>query len=81
MNAKISWVERVVPLLQDYEFYSGSEVVKLDFTKEVNKLLITYARKSLDFPVLVVEEQKRGKPGHQLIVCVDPSGERMIIYS
>ena len=52
MNAKLSYVETIVPLLLN---------ASLDFTEEVNILLVTYAEKAVDFPVLYITSTDHGK--------------------
>ncbi|XP_067941543.1 zinc finger FYVE domain-containing protein 26-like [Watersipora subatra] len=53
MNAKISWAARVAPLLLKTRG-------KTHFTEEINTLLVTYAEKAINFPLLRVTEDKDG---------------------
>lgn len=60
MNAKISWAGRVLPVLyQHEEMFTGSD--DLNFREKVNELLVKYAEKAVDFPVLYVTADNTGK--------------------
>lgn len=69
MNAKISWAARVLPLLCTHEetFCKHSEDVhetpdgtEFRFREKVNELLVQYAEKAVDFPVLIVLSDQPG---------------------
>lgn len=63
MNAKISLAARVLPILCGHEEMFDSGECELKFRENVNELLVKYAEKAVDFPVLYVSSDHTGKMG------------------